>query len=184
MSLLAVIDEKWDWNEILDNTVEYWMQNNYHRLEMKYHLSPAELYKCDSNPRLRRALEITAALAYINYTLDLLPGTSFMRTTIRDILWHYLSDTLKDEWGYKRSGATGVKFKMVFSQEMGLLYHLSASVNDLKEIVFTQYRAKGGHNAKTGVNEEKYPTARSKAMNLTNSLLVATKSGELKQDQT
>ncbi|MGK7530395.1 hypothetical protein, partial [Salmonella enterica] len=23
--LYKVIDEKWDWNEILDNTVEYWM---------------------------------------------------------------------------------------------------------------------------------------------------------------
>ncbi|VFR11695.1 hypothetical protein SPFM8_00063 [Salmonella phage SPFM8] len=184
MSLLAMAVEKWDWNEILDNTVEYWMFKDYHRLEMKYHLSPAELYKVIDNPRLRRALEITAALAYMQNNLDLLPGTSFMRTTIRDMCDSYLSDTLKDEWGYKRSGANYTKFKMVFSQEMGLLYHLSLWQNDLKEIVFTQYRAKGGHTGVTGVNEEKYPTARSKAMNASVSLLVATKSGELKQDQT
>ncbi|VFR13387.1 hypothetical protein SPFM14_00052 [Salmonella phage SPFM14] len=98
-----------------------YMQNNYHRLEMKYHLSPAVRDMCDSNPRLRRALEITAARSGANYTLDLLPGTSFMRTTNHLSLWHYLSDTLKDEWGYKQGGHTGVKFKMVFSQEMGLL---------------------------------------------------------------
>ncbi|VFR10803.1 hypothetical protein SPFM15_00058 [Salmonella phage SPFM15] len=182
MELYKVIDEKWDWNEILDNTVLAYMQNNYHRLEMKYHLSPAIRDMCDSNPRLRRALEITAARSGANYTLDLLPGTSFMRTTYHLSLWHYLSDTLKDEWGYKKGGHTGVKFKMVFSQEMGLLKAMNASVNDLKEIVFTQYRADQTYNAKTGVNEEKYPTARSQLSFLTNSLLVATKSGELKQN--
>ncbi|VFR11989.1 hypothetical protein SPFM9_00060 [Salmonella phage SPFM9] len=136
--LYKVIDEKWDWNEILDNAALAYMQNNYHRLEMKYHLSTTIRDMCDSNPRLRRALEITYKRSGANYTLDLLPGTSFMRLLYHLSLWHYLSDTLKDEWGRAKGGHTGVKFKMVFSQEMGRSKAMNASVNDLKEIVFTQ----------------------------------------------
>ncbi|VFR10250.1 hypothetical protein SPFM1_00064 [Salmonella phage SPFM1] len=184
MSLLAMAVDGLDWNEILDNTVEYWMFKDQEVMEMKYHLSPAELYKVIDEKWVRRALEITAALAYMQNNYHRLPGTSFMRTTIRDMCDSNPRYTLKDEWGYKRSGANYTLDLLVFSQEMGLLYHLSLWHYLSEEIVFTQYRAKGGHTGVKFKNEEKYPTARSKAMNASVNDLIATKSGELKQDQT
>ncbi|VFR13094.1 hypothetical protein SPFM12_00064 [Salmonella phage SPFM12] len=184
MSLLAMAVDGLEPNEILDNTVEYWMFKDQEVKGGKYHLSPAELYKVIDEKWDWNALEITAALAYMQNNYHRLEITSFMRTTIRDMCDSNPRLRRKDEWGYKRSGANYTLDLLPGSQEMGLLYHLSLWHYLSDTLVFTQYRAKGGH---TGVKFKmvlKYPTARSKAMNASVNDLKEIKSGELKQDQT